>query len=232
MMHDSRSRRLRPVVALCALALTACSSESAGPPEDRLCKVPAGSPEEKSLHTVLRADTFRTDWHQPRDARFVEKVEENLRNLADPAAMYTVTGCSYVPKGQVGIGRATIDFEWVPLDAAKKDPAYKRKDPADKEPRTYRLNGATGVSNDVFTSLYVSCLLPGELKEPSKRVLLRTNAAFTVNLGPVHDHGTQDQQMDFVYRMTRKATEVLGCENKPLEKDPAVKPVASQGSAS
>ncbi|MFG3348460.1 hypothetical protein ACGF1Z_25805 [Streptomyces sp. NPDC048018] len=194
--------------------------------------MPAGSPEEKSLHTVLRADTFRTAWHQPRDARFVEKMEENLRHLADPAAMYTVSGCSYVPKGQVGIGRATIDFAWVPLDAAKKDPAYGRKDPADKESRTYRLNGATGVADDVSAGLYVSCVLPGELKEPSKRVLLHADSTYTGNLGPVHDHGTQDQQMDFVYRMARKATEVLGCENRPLEKEPVVKPVPSGASAS
>ncbi|MFI8826372.1 hypothetical protein [Streptomyces sp. NPDC053431] len=176
------------------------------------------------LHTVIRTKSYRTDSHLPRDQRFVERMEENLHNIADPAATYAVTACSYVPTGQADVGRATIDFEWVTLDDAKKKPA-------EKDTREYRLNGATGRSDDVTTDLYVQCLMPGELKEPSRKVLLHTGAAFTVNLGPVHDHHTQDQQMDFVYRMTRKATEVLGCENKPLEKDPVVKAVAG-GSAS
>ncbi|MGW5421802.1 hypothetical protein [Streptomyces sp. NPDC003943] len=215
-----KTLKLHPWLALAAVsavAMTSCTSGSASPPEDRLCSIAPGSVEEQLLHTVIRTKNFRTDSSQPRDQRFVERMEENLHNIADPAATYTVSGCSYVPKGQAGIGRATLDFDWVSLDDAQK-----RR--IEKETREYRLNGATGNSNDVMTNLYVQCLMPNELKEQSRKVVLHAEAVFTVNLGPVHDHHTQDQQMDFVYRMTRRATEVLGCENKPLEKEPVVKP--------
>ncbi|MEV6330837.1 hypothetical protein [Streptomyces sp. NPDC051909] len=216
-MKTSKRRPWLALAAISAVSMTSCTSEPASPPENRLCKIPAGSVEEQLLHAVIRTKTFRTDSHQPRDQRFVERMEENLRNIADPAATYAVMGCSYVPNGQEGIGRATIEFEWEPLGDANKEAL-------EKDTREYRLNGATGRSNDVTTSLYVQCLMPGELKAPSKKVLLHTDAAFTVNLGPIHDHHTQDQQMEFVYRMARRATEALGCQNKPLEKEPVVKP--------
>ncbi|MFD7975255.1 hypothetical protein [Streptomyces sp. NPDC059071] len=212
------------LAAVSALAVTSCASEPASPPKDRLCSVPAGSAEEQLLHTVIRTNTFRTESAQPRDQRFVERMEENLHNIGDPAATYTVSGCSYVPNGQADTGRAAIDFEWVPLDEVKKEPT-------EKGTREYRLNGATGNTNDVTTNLYVQCVMPGDLKEASKKVLLHTDAAFTVNLGPVHDHHTQDQQMAFVYRMTRRATEVLGCQNKPLTKDPVVEPLTESTSS-
>ncbi|MFJ3905961.1 hypothetical protein [Streptomyces sp. NPDC090025] len=217
-MNDLTRRTRLALAALAALALTSCSPQPASPPEDRLCKVEPGSAEERLLRTVIRTKNFRTDWYQPSDRRWAERMEETLRDIADPAATYTVSGCAYVPNGQPGVGRATVNFAWVP------SPVPARR-PDDKESREYRVNGATGRSDDISTHLYVSCVLPGSLQESSRKVLLHADAAFTMNLGPVRDHGTQDQQLEFVYRMTHRATEVLGCENKPLAKEPVVKAV-------
>lgn len=203
-----------------AVLTTACSGEEpaqAGPPDDYVCDIASGSAEEKLLRQVIRADSFETRIGN-RVPDFVEKMTINLRGKPEGRVTLSVRQCEYVPKGAHADGQATIEYRWAPLTEAEtgRDPEGTRR---------YKFDGATGKSNDVMTNLYVRCDLPGELNAPSKKVLLHADASFTVNLGQVKDHGTQDQQMSFVHNMTRRATEVLGCENKPLAKDPVVKPL-------
>lgn len=203
-----------------ALVTTACSSEAptqAGPPDDYVCNIASGSVEEKLLHQVIRADSFKTRIGN-RVPDFVEKMTVNLRGVPEERVTLSVRQCEYLPKGRSGDGQATIEYKWAPLAEVETG-----RDP--EGTRSYRFDGATGKSNDVMTNLYVQCDLPGELNARSKKVLLHVDASFTVNLGPVKDHGTQDQQMSFVHHMARRATEVLGCENKPLAKEPVVKPL-------
>ncbi|MEV5974322.1 hypothetical protein [Streptomyces sp. NPDC051921] len=221
MMLESRARRLLTVAALSLFAVTACSSSEepqAGRPDDYVCAIPAGSAEDKLLRQVIRADSYETQ-NGNRTPRFVEKMQTNLRGLPAGQVTRSVRQCSYFPDGRRGDGQATIEYSWAQPADAKKGAA--------KGARSYELNGATGTSDDVTTDLYVQCRLPGELADSSATVLLHADASFTVNLGAVKDHGTQDQQMDFVYRMARKATEALGCENEPLAKDPVAKPLAA-----
>ncbi|MET8508204.1 hypothetical protein ABZV60_26730 [Streptomyces sp. NPDC004787] len=224
--RGARQRWRVATLSMSLLAMTACGSSDepqAGPPDDYVCDISPGSTEEKLLLHVLRADSFTTRHGSPTHM-FVERVQDRLRENAKDGSSYSVRQCEYFPNGKYGGGQATIEYDWSPLTAPEggKDAEGTRH---------YELNGVAGESNDVMTDLYVRCDMPGALGTPSRKVLLHADASFTVNLGEVHDHGTQDQQMDFVYRMTRRATEVLGCENKPLEKDPVVKPVAGTGTS-
>ncbi|MFC7977856.1 hypothetical protein ACFUT3_21770 [Streptomyces cinereoruber] len=217
-MRRSRSWPLLAVVAL--FTVTSCSDGAqprAERPDDYACAVSAGSPEAKLLSQVMRTDSFTTR-NGYRSSRFVEKMQDRLREYGKEGKTLAVRQCFFFPDGRSDDGQTTVEYGWAPLSDAQKgtDAAGTRR---------YSLNGATGRSGDVTTDLYVRCELPGELKDPSKKVLLHADVSFTTNLGTVKDHGTQDQQMSFVYLMTRRATELLGCENKPLEKDPVVKPL-------
>lgn len=71
--------------------------------------------------------------------------------------------------------------------------------------------------------LHVPCDLGGELSEPSRKAVLRADASLTVNRGKDVDQEMKARQLSFLYLMTREVTEALGCENKPLVKDPVVK---------
>ncbi|MFJ9578015.1 hypothetical protein ACIRQF_16810 [Streptomyces sp. NPDC101191] len=226
MRTGSTSQRLLAAVGACLVSLTACGSSEepqAGPPDDFVCDIQAKSPEQNLLLQIMRADTY-TPQIDHRTPRFVENMQINLRGTPEYRVTSSVRQCEYFRNDGREAGQTTLTYRWVPLADAEKV-AY----PA--ETRRYRLNGATGWSHDTAAGLSVRCELPGDLEAPSKNVLLRADASFTVNLGPVHDHGTQDQQMEFVYRMARRATEALGCANKPLEKEPVVEPVAGEGAS-
>ncbi|MEU4266867.1 hypothetical protein [Streptomyces sp. NPDC026092] len=214
-----RKHRSWPLLAVAALfTVTSCAGEApsqAGHPDNYVCHISAESTEAELLLQVIRGETF-TDRIGNRAPDFVEKMQINLRGYPENRITQPLRQCEYFPNGQHGNGQASIEYSWVPLADAESD-----KDP---DTRRYRWAGATGKSHDVSTDIYVQCDMPGDLNARSKKFLLRAEASFTVNLGTVKDHGTQDQQMEFLYYMTRKATDVLGCENKPLAKEPVVKP--------
>ncbi|MGW3561249.1 hypothetical protein ACWDNT_28630 [Streptomyces sp. NPDC000963] len=217
-MRSSRSWPLLVVAAL--FTVTSCNDGTqprAERPDDYACAVSADSPEAKLLSRVMRTDSFTTR-NGYRSPRFVEKAQDRLREYGKEGKAPAVRQCFFFPDGRSDDGQTTVEYGWAPLSDAQKGTGTAGT-------RRYSLNGATGRSGDVTTDLYVRCELPGELKEPSKKVLLHAGVSFTTNLGTVEDHGTQDQQMSFVYLMTRRATELLGCENHPLADDPVVKPL-------
>ncbi|MGW7362997.1 hypothetical protein ACWGI8_06090 [Streptomyces sp. NPDC054841] len=217
-----RSTRLWPLLAIAALlTVTSCTSEApqGGRPDDYLCDISAKSTEEKLLRQIMRADDFTTEINN-REYRFAEKMNENLRLFPDSSRMYAVMACQYLPNGQKDIGRTRIEYKWVPrVDASGPS--------QEDETFSYDFGNAFGTSSDVTSTLDVTCVMPGDLREKSAKVSLHADASYTVNLGPVHDHGTQDEQITLLYLMTRRATESLGCENKPLAKEPVVKPLTA-----
>ncbi|MGW4164349.1 hypothetical protein [Streptomyces sp. NPDC004788] len=223
-MHHLRRRALATparlaVAALSLFTATACGSSEepqAKHPDDYVCDIASGSPEDKILRHVLRADTYTT-LHGNRTPKFLDRMRTELREQPGHRTTYSVRQCSFFPDGRRGMGQANIDYMWSPLSDAKKTAVVE-------DTRSYALNEATGTSNDVSTHLYVPCVLPGT-PSASKGLLLHAEGSFTVNLGAVKDHGTQDQQMEFVHRMARRATEALGCENAPLKKTPVFTPL-------
>ncbi|MFD0147547.1 MULTISPECIES: hypothetical protein [unclassified Streptomyces] len=220
-MQKTRLRLLGAIATL--FAVTSCTEEAppqAGRPDNYLCDISAKSTEEELLRQIMRAENFTTNLNN-RESRFVEKMNENLQLFPDDTRMYAVSACQYLPNGQKGGGRTSIDYEWVPrVDASKPS--------QESGTFSYDFVNAFGTSSDVTSTLDVICVMPGDLRERSKKVSLHAEASYTVNLGPVHDHGTQDEQMTLLYLMARRATESLGCENKPLAKEPVVKPLATE----
>ncbi|MFB7866850.1 hypothetical protein [Streptomyces sp. NPDC056069] len=224
--HGSRSLRLLAAAGACAFTLTACGSSaepSAELADDFLCAMEAKSPEHEQLLRIMRADTY-TPQVDHRAPRFVEGMQINLRGEPEYRVTPSIRACVFFRNNGREAGQTTLTYAWEPLVDGQK-PAS----PAGA--RSYRLGGATGWSHDSATGLVVRCDMPGALEAPSKNVLLRADASFIVPPAPGHDHATQDRQMEFVYRMARRATEALGCANKPLEKEPVVEPVAGGGAS-
>lgn len=78
----------------------------------------------------------------------------------------------------------------------------------------------------------MECRLPGKFGTLSKQVLLYAEASNTLNRGRDVDQAAKDRQVTFLYFMTRKATDALGCENDRLKKEPVAKPYATASEAS
>ncbi|WP_158708578.1 hypothetical protein [Streptomyces sp. NRRL S-244] len=77
-------------------------------------------------------------------------------------------------------------------------------------------------------SVFVECAMPGELDERSKSARFYADASYTINIGkPELDQAARDRQTALAYLVARRVTEALGCENKPLERPPVVKPLPS-----
>ncbi|MFG3348459.1 hypothetical protein ACGF1Z_25800 [Streptomyces sp. NPDC048018] len=212
--------RLLAAVGACVVTLTACGSSeepSAELADDFLCAMEAKSPEHEQLLRIMRADSY-TSQVDHRAARFVEGMQINLRGEPEYRVTPSIRACVFFRNNGREAGQTTLTYTWAP-------PADVEKPGGPAGTRRYRLNGARGTSEDTATSLFVRCDLPGDLEEPSKKMLLRADASFTLNPGAVKDHGTQDQQMSWLYLMTRRTTEALGCANEPLAEDPVVKPL-------
>ncbi|MEU5656113.1 hypothetical protein ABZ802_10905 [Streptomyces sp. NPDC047737] len=128
------------------------------------------------------------------------------------------TTCSFAPRDTVGAKRLRIEFAWAPRDAGTDD-TNRLPGPLSH----YAVNGAVAEANDISSHLRVECVLRGTDREASQKVLLQGEASNTLLKGTDVQQKTIDQQVTFLYLMTRRATEALGCENDPLSKDPVVK---------
>ncbi|MFD3947739.1 hypothetical protein [Streptomyces sp. NPDC058579] len=205
-----------------ALAATACSSGDSGTQVEGLCGPSADSSAGTSLRQVLRTDDFTAQVLRS-DDNFVREFKKDLRewpggeNSTSPSFV-----CKYVPED--GKGHVLLDFAWSPANQPGKQRA-RESGPF------YDLNGATGEVGDQSSGLYVSCALGGELSARSRKAVLRADLSLTVNRGETVDKAREAEQLSFLYYMTRAATEVLGCENKPLTKEPVVKPLTESSTS-
>ncbi|MFF4267625.1 hypothetical protein [Streptomyces virginiae] len=204
-------------VLLAALVLASCAS---GEPEakiEHLCNVADGSEEEALLRGILRADDYTTDINN-RTSRVVEGLERNLRDIDPAKETLSTSMCAYKPTPRAGSDRARFEFGWVPRTSKDAEPLLSGGGRFD-------ANGAFGESNYFQTRLFVRCDMPGDLAEPSKAAWLYARASYSFNIGRTDiDQAAKDRQTALAYLMARRVTDALGCENKPLEKPPVVKP--------
>ncbi|MET8508203.1 hypothetical protein ABZV60_26725 [Streptomyces sp. NPDC004787] len=204
-----------------ALVAVSCSPGESGSQVEGLCGPSADSSAGRSLREVLGTDDFSTKVMQS-DERFVREFKADLKewqggkNSTTPSYL-----CTYLPEGSEG--RVVLDFAWSPTEELSRQRAQGG--------RFYDLNGASGRNGDLSSALFVTCDLGGELSSPSSKVLLRADAALTVNRGENLSPEREVRQLSFLYLMTREVTDVLGCENKPLKDEPVVKPLTA-GAAS
>ncbi|MFF2569121.1 hypothetical protein [Streptomyces sp. NPDC058084] len=210
----SRHSAWPAVLAVTALVVTACSSGDSGSQVEGLCGRPADSSAGKALREVLGTDEFSTEVIES-DERFLREFKEDLKEWQGGTRSTSPSYlCTYLPEDSKE--RVVLDFAWSPADEPGKQRA--------RGGTFYDLNGATGSIGHLSAGLYVKCELPGELAAPAGKAVLRADAALTINRGKTVDKETEARQLSFLYLMTREVTDALGCENKPLAKDPVVKP--------
>ncbi|MFK0255595.1 hypothetical protein [Streptomyces sp. NPDC090445] len=203
---------------LCVLTLASCDSGESEAKTDHPCEIAPASEEQTLLRKILRADGFET-LIMNSTSRAVEKLERELREMDPKERTLPRYTCAYRPGGQGGVERATFGFGWVARTSEDVKPSLSKSVP-------YEVNGAFGETNDFITKLFVQCDMPGELGEKSKSAWFYADASYTVNIGRTDlDQAARDRQTALTALMTRRVTEALGCENKPLEKPPVVKPL-------
>ncbi|MEU6866943.1 hypothetical protein ABZ924_27410 [Streptomyces sp. NPDC046876] len=154
-------------------------------------------------------------------SRAVKNLERDLREMGPEKRTLPTYTCAYRPAPQGGVERATFGFGWVPRTSNDVKRSLPQGVP-------YEVSGAFGETGDFGTKLFVECAMPGELGGPSKSAWFYADASYTINIGqPELDQEARDRQTALTYLMARRVTDALGCENKPLQKPPVVKPLPS-----
>lgn len=203
---------------VCVLTLASCTSGDSEAKVDHLCEVVGSSQEGELLREILRTDTFVTEV-QNRTGRLTEKLENQLSKAGAAEMTLPVYSCAYILGTQQSGKRSTFGFGWIPRASKDEESSRSKGVP-------YEANDAFGETSDTYTRLYVQCDMPGERGEASKSAWLYANGSYVPNIGRTDiDQTARDRQTAFTYLMTRRVTEALGCENKPLGKPPVVKPL-------
>ncbi|MEV7865550.1 hypothetical protein AB0P17_05485 [Streptomyces sp. NPDC088124] len=203
------------IIAACILSATSCAANESAPPKEDLCDVSKNTETHNLLQKALRTDQYKTTIYNTND-RLPEKLSDKLKEWRPGKTELTTQICSIAPKDGRLDGSLGFELSWTARDGSTKSDLPGKVS-------YYNLNGALGEANDIITELRVQCSLPGKLRNPSSQVSLLTAGSNTLNIGTKVDQETIDQQLTILYRVTRKATEVLGCENNPLKEIPAVK---------
>jgi hypothetical protein len=212
-------------VVVLALAAVSCTDETAAPRADQLCEFPRDSSGGKVLRQVLGTDEMVTTiYAQP--SHLTERLRNDLEQRQSSDSTLPAYACSFSPKNHEGASTLRIGFSWVPSGGPEKEPRSLG------DASHYNLNGVLGESNDIGAGLRMECRLPGKFGTLSRQVLLYADASNTLNMGRDVDQAMKDRQVTFLYFMTRKATDALGCENDPLKKEPVAKPYATASEAS
>ncbi|GGZ91601.1 hypothetical protein GCM10010371_59310 [Streptomyces subrutilus] len=213
---DVRKALARSTVAvLSVLLLSSCGAGDSEVKSASLCETAASSEEGALLRKVLRADDFETQISN-NTSRFAKDLGRELAEMGPAQETLPSYACAYRPGP--GVERVTFGFGWVPR-------ASKDVDRPLPKGVAYEMNGVAGATNDTVTRLRVPCDMPGGLGEASKSAWLYADASYTVNIGRSDvDQAALDRQTTLTYLMTRRVADALGCENKPLEKAPVVKP--------
>ncbi|MEV5974323.1 hypothetical protein [Streptomyces sp. NPDC051921] len=163
---------------------------------------------------MLGTDDFKADTLMS-DQRFTSELKDDLKERRGERSSSPAFVCRYFPDGSEE--RVVLSYAWSPAD----QPAKNRRESG----TFYDVTGAAGETGQLAAALYVKCDLAGELRDPASKAVLRADASLTVNRGKDVSKEMEAQQLTYLYLMTREVTEDLGCTNKPLAKDPVVKPL-------
>ncbi|MGW4231419.1 hypothetical protein ACWEF9_19345 [Streptomyces sp. NPDC004980] len=212
-------RAASSAVVLLAFAASGCAAEEGkGQAKDELCRLDTGTSESATLRQLLGEDDIRTDISNDADD-LTESMQDWLKPGGPERTVLPLRMCSYRPETPAVPRMVSIEFGWQLRDVA----GNKAGDLPGKV-HHYTVNDATVQANDIVSRLTVPCRMPGGLEKASQKVLLQGKAANTLLVGTDVQQKTIDQQITFLYLMTRRATEALDCQNDPLTKKPAVKP--------
>lgn len=203
---------------VCVVAVSSCSGQSPAPRADDLCSVAESSDEAAALRQIIGSGDYETQVDSTTDG-LTSRLKKDLRERKTDDWTTPADMCSYVPANQSKPHRVRVEFGWTPPAGAQG------ARPAVKDAGRYEVNGALIETDDIASLLRIRCDLPGGLGAPSKQVLLYGDVSYSINISRTDiDQAARDRQTTFAYLMTRRVTDALGCENKPLEKPPVVKP--------
>ncbi|MEU1126704.1 hypothetical protein ABZ371_24805 [Streptomyces sp. NPDC005899] len=207
------------VVAL-AIAASGCTSDDSTEPQARgeLCRLAPDSGESGALRRLLGEKDVRTDISNDTDD-LTESMREWLEPGGPERSALPLRMCSYRPAKTTGARMVSLEFGWLPREGAGS-----KAGTLPGKVRHYTVDDAAVQANDTVSRLTVPCRMPGDLEKASQKVLLQAEASNTLLMGTDVRQKTIDQQITFLYLMTRRAAEALGCENDPLAKKPVVEP--------
>lgn len=166
------------------------------------------------MRELLGTDNFTTKSYRTTSG-LVDEFERALPNLGPDKHIFFTHTCEYGTDG----ARVAFAPGWFLRTAAV--PSFPNES-------TYSLSGARGVTSNSRSTLLVECDMPGELKEQSHKAWLTSDTRYTFTPSrPDADQAARDRRMTLTYLMAQRITDALGCENKPLEQPPVVKPLPS-----
>ncbi|MFD7262450.1 hypothetical protein [Streptomyces sp. NPDC059874] len=202
---------------VCVLMLAACTSGGSEAEAVNPCGISASSEEDALIREILATEDFETKAYKS-TSELVDKVKRALPSMRPGKNSYFNAACRYGVEDQDRTVTATFSFGWSPRELPGPPSSGV----------SYELNGARGVTSGSDSTLLVQCDMPGELGAQSRNVWFSAEAYFSfMPAGPGVDQSGKDRQMTLTYLMARRVTEALGCENKPLDKPPVVKPLPS-----
>ncbi|MFJ2175542.1 hypothetical protein ACIOHE_21905 [Streptomyces sp. NPDC087851] len=198
------------------MTATSCTTEKSAPPPDHPCGTDEEAGTRALLQQIMGTDKYITTIHNT-NSKLMEKMTEELQKMRPSESAMSFSTCLFRPKDSQDGGKAFgIEYTWTAReDSTKGRLPYKVS--------YYNINGALGEANDVSMRLRVPCDLPGNLRKASSQAFLLAESSNTLDMKDASNQKTRDQQATFLYLMTRKATDAIGCNNNPLEKDPTVK---------
>lgn len=203
---------------ICVLTLASCTSGGSEAEAANPCGISPSSEEAALVRELLGTEDFATKSYGT-TSRLVDKFERALPVIRPEKHMFHTNACEYSMKDEHGDVRMTFVPGW-----------FLRTHEAPSLPgdASYSLNGARGVTSGTRSTLLVQCDMPGELRAQSQEVWLTADIRFTFSPSrPAADQAAQGRRMTFTYLMARRVADALGCENKPLDKAPVVKPLPS-----
>lgn len=202
---------------VCVLMLASCTSGDSDGTAASLCGTTPSSEEAVLLRQIVQAEGFTTKVYKPTD-EVVRKLERDLRGMHPDRDTYFHLSCAFQADTDTRLARVSVSFGWSPRTAPQKT-----SPPGEV---AYDVNGAHGVASDTTATLLVQCDMPGDLAAQSQKAYLSADIAYTFrDFQPERGPAATDRKMTLAPLMARRVTEALGCENKPLEKPPVVKPL-------
>lgn len=220
-MHTSGPDVLKALVRstavlVCVLTLASCTSGDSGAEASNPCGISPASEEAALVREVLGTQDFTTKAYG-NTSLLVDKMERALPKVPKTGMFYT-NACGYSVGGERHDAGATLLAGWLRRTSAP---------PSFPDDVSYEVNGARGVvRRNGDSTLLVPCDMPGDLRAQSQQAWLTADITYKSTPSRLDaDQAARDRRMTLTYLMARRVTQALGCENKPLEKPPVVKPL-------
>ncbi|GGS89840.1 MULTISPECIES: hypothetical protein [Streptomyces] len=214
-MRKKLSRLTAAVV--CTVLLAACGSGGADEKAARVCEAASTSEEALLLREILQTEAVVADPPRTMD-ELVRKLKRDLRSLPPHTDTARYIGCTFETNSDVRHARVNFSFSWMPRAAPLNLLIGGGVE--------YDVNGVRVAADSVHARMYVPCAMPADLADHSQKADLHVVVSSNfMDFAPDRSQAGREKTAALTYLVTRNVTDALGCENKPLEQPPTVKPL-------